>query len=190
MTAPRIARRWLGAGALLAPCALSFWAAAVTAAPRLPSTPDLGQAEGKCRPDERGAAFLVTVEGLKDRQGTLKLEVYPANDDDFLADDNILVSAGKTFRRVVAPVPASGTPRLCVRLPGPGTYAVSLLHDRDSNRKFKWTYDGIGFADNPRLGWSKPRARDASARAGSTPTPITIVLNYRHGLGMAPLARK
>jgi uncharacterized protein (DUF2141 family) len=55
--------------------------------------------------------------------------------------------------------PAEPTPRLCVRLPGPGQYAVSVLHDRDNNRKFNWQRDGIGFSGNPRLGWSKPRPR-------------------------------
>nr|WP_091148000.1 DUF2141 domain-containing protein [Novosphingobium sp. CF614] len=153
----------------------------------LPSTPDLGKAEGRCRPGEGGPAFLVAVEGLKDRQGNLKLEVYPDNDKDFLADDNLLIGAGKTFRRVEIPVPPSGTPQLCVRLPGPGTYAVSLLHDRDRDRKFNWRIDGIGFAGNPRLGWGKPKARKASAAAGSGLTPIAIVLNYRSGLGVAPL---
>ena len=67
-------------------------------------------------------------------------------------------------------------------LPGPGRYAVSLLHDRDGNHKFGLSTDGIGFAGNPRLGWSKPHADAASATAGSGPTPITIVMNYRHGL--------
>ncbi|MCJ2183181.1 DUF2141 domain-containing protein [Novosphingobium sp. 1949] len=176
---------------LLPPCALAFVAAGAAsgadAATRLPSTPDLGQAEGKCRPNERGPAFLVSIKGLKDRQGSLKLEVYPANDTDFLADDNVLVAAGKTFRRVVEPVPATGTPQLCVRLPAPGTYAVTVLHDRDNDRKFKWTYDGIGFARNPKLGWGKPKALAASAQAGNYPTPITIVINYRRGLGMGPL---
>lgn len=174
---------------LFTPCILAFAAAAVTAAPYIPSTPELGQAEGRCRPNERGAAFLVTVAGLKDRQGSLKLEVYPSNNTDFLADDNVLVMAGKTFRRVVTPVPASGTPQLCVRLPGPGTYAVTLLHDRDNNRKFKWTYDGIGFARNPKLGWGKPKAVAASVQAGNYPTPITIVMNYKNGLGMGPLKK-
>lgn len=159
----------------------------LAAAARIPSTPDLGKAEGRCRAGENGPAFLVTVNGLKDRSGRLKLEVYPANDTDFLADDNILIMAGKTFRRVEVDVPASGTPTLCVRVPGPGRYGVSLLHDRDSNRKFGWRVDGIGFASNPRLGLGKPKAAKASATARSDPTSITIVMNYARGLGMRPL---
>lgn len=160
------------------------------AAAMIPSTPDLGKAEAKCRPGERGPAFLVNVEGLKDRKGNLKLEVYPDNNEDFLQDDNILISEGKTFRRVEVPVPATGTPQLCVRLPGPGMYSVSLLHDRNEDRKFNWTIDGIGFASNPRLGWGKPRASKAAAKAGPGLTTIDIVLNYRHGLGVAPLHRR
>lgn len=146
------------------------------------STPDLGKAEGQCRPNEHGSAYLVGVAGLKDRKGRLKLELYPANDTDFLADDNILLSAGKTFRRVEVPVPAAGPVELCVRAPGPGNYALSLLHDRDANRRFTFSMDGIGFARNPRLGFSKPRAAAASAPVGSGPARITIILNYRRGL--------
>lgn len=159
----------------------------LAAAAPIPSTPDLGKAEGRCRANETGPAFLVNVNGLKDRAGTLKLEVYPANDKDFLADDNILVAAGKTFRRVEVDVPASGIPVLCVRVPGPGRFGVSVLHDRDSNRKFGWRVDGIGFASNPRLGLGKPKAARASASAGSTPTRIDVVMNYQRGLGMRPL---
>lgn len=169
--------------ALLIAAALPLLAAAAP----IPSTPDLGKAEGRCRANESGPAFLVTVEGLKDRRGQLKLEVYPANDKDFLADDNILVAAGKTFRRVEIAVPATGSPTLCVRLPGPGRYAVSLLHDRDSNRRFGWRVDGIGFASNPRLGLGKPKSASASATANSGPTSISIVMNYARGLGMRPL---
>ncbi|MBY8823274.1 DUF2141 domain-containing protein [Sphingomonas colocasiae] len=153
----------------------------------IPSTPDLGTAEGKCRSNESGPSFLVDVEGLKDRSGKLKLEIYPANDADFLEDDNVLISAGKTFRRVEQPVPASGAARLCVRVPSAGRYAVSVLHDRDGNRTFNWRVDGIGFAGNPGLGWRKPAASDASATARPGPTQIRIVMNYRRGLGMRPI---
>lgn len=157
-------------------------AIAVSAPPRLPSTPDLGIAAGRCRTDESGPALIVDVEGLRDRQGLLKLEVYPADDADFLADDNLLIEQGKTFRRVVAAPPARGPVTMCVRVPAPGRYAVSLLHDRDGNRKFNLSSDGIGFAGNPRLGLSKPRAAAASAVAFTRPVRIAIVVNYRHGL--------
>jgi uncharacterized protein (DUF2141 family) len=170
--------------AVVAAAMLPLLAAAVS----IPSTPDLGKAEGRCRADEAGPAFLVNVNGLKDRRGRLKLEVYPANDQDFLRDDNELIAAGKTFRRVEVDVPASGTPQLCVRLPGPGRYGVMVLHDRDSNRKFGWRVDGIGFASNPRLGLSKPHSAKASATAANAPTRLDIVMNYQRGLGMRPLS--
>lgn len=149
--------------------------------------PELGKAEGQCRPNEPGPAFIVDVIGMKDRTGMLKLEVYPSNDDDFLQDDNILINAGKVFRRVEAGIPPGGPVSLCIRVPGPGPYSVTLLHDRDRNRKFGWTVDGIGFAGNPRLGWSKPKAARTRAIAGTGLTRIQIVMNYRHGLGVAPL---
>ena len=126
----------------------------------LPSSPDLGKKEGQCRRDEQGPSLLVDVEGLK------------------------------VFRRVEVPVPQTGSVRLCIRVPGPGTYAVSLLHDRDGNRKFGWTVDGIGFSGNPKLGWSKPKAARVAVTTGAGPTLLSILMNYRSGLGVAPLKRK
>jgi uncharacterized protein (DUF2141 family) len=152
------------------------------------STPMLGQSEGRCRAAEPGPAFLVDVTGLKDRMGMLKLELYPATEGDFLADDNVLIAAGKPFARVVEPVPRAGDRiTLCIRAPRPGAYALSLLHDRDCNRRFGFATDGIGFSGNPRLGWSKPSAAAAAIVAGPDITRIAIVLNYRHGFGMRPI---
>lgn len=155
-----------------------------------PSTPDLGKAEGQCRAGESGPSFLVEAIGLKDRKGRLKLELYPANDTDFLQDDNILVGAGKPFRRIEIPVPERDPVLLCIRAPEAGIYALSLLHDRDSNRKFGLTVDGVGFSRNPKLGLSKPRAAAVAVRAGPGPTPVRVVLNYRQGLfSFAPIGR-
>ena len=160
----------------------------LAAGPALRSSPDLGKAEGRCRPGESGPALLVEATGLKDRTGNLKLEIYPATEQDFLADDNVLVAAGKTFRRVEMPVPQAGPVVLCVRIPGPGTYAVSVLHDRNGDRRFSWKIDGIGFSGNPKLGWSKPKARQSSVQVnGGGVSRISVVMNYKSGLGVAPL---
>ncbi|RVT43668.1 DUF2141 domain-containing protein [Sphingobium algorifonticola] len=160
------------------------WAIALIAAatPIIPSTPDLGKAEARCRPGESGPSFLLDIVGLKDRQGKLKVEVYPANDRDFLQDDNILIAQGKTFRRVEVPVQHGSAVQLCVRVPGPGRYAVTVLHDRDANRKFGLSVDGVGFGGNPKLGMGKPKAAAATIIAGNSPTRERIVMNYRRGL--------
>ena len=158
------------------------------AAAGIPSSPDLGKAQGQCRPGERGPAFTVSPVGMKDRRGSLKLEVYPSNDKDLLQDDNVLINNGKVFRRVEVPVPSSGPISLCIRVPSPGPYSLVLLHDRDMNHKFGWTIDGIGFSGNPKLGWSKPKAKKTRVFADSGLTQLSIILNYRHGLlGVAPL---
>jgi uncharacterized protein (DUF2141 family) len=153
----------------------------------LASNPDLGIAAGRCRSPETGPAFLVDVTGLKDRAGRLKLELYPANDQDFLADDNVLVMAGKPFARVEMTTPPDGAAQLCIRAPHPGRYALSLLHDRNSDRKFQLSSDGIGFSNNPKLGWSKPGADRVAVDVGDTPRRVDIMMNYRHGLGVRPL---
>src|SRR4051812_44081336 len=152
----------------------------------LASTPDLGTAAGRCRVPEIGSAFLVDVTGLKDRAGRIKLELYPARDGDFLADDNVLVSAGKPFARVEAPIPPEGPVQLCIRAPHAGRYALSLLHDRNSDRRFQLSTDGIGFSGNPKLGWSKPNSDRVAVKVGDMPQRVQIVMNYRHGLGMRP----
>ena len=156
----------------------------------VPSTPDLGKAEAKCRQPEYGPAILITVDGLKDREGNLKSELYPSNDDDFLADDNKLVMAGKTFRRIEVPVPQAGPVELCIRIPGPGAYSLILLHDRDSNRKFGLSSDGVGFPGNPKLGLSRPKSAAARIEAGNGLTRVSITMNYRRGLfSLGPLKR-
>ena len=163
-----------------APLALAMFSGA--AAAQVESNPNLGKAEGQCRANEAGPAVLVTAVGLKDRKGTLRAELYPDNDQDFLQDDNILINQGKTFRRVEIPVPQAGAVTLCIRTPGPGAYTLSLLHDRDSNRKFGLSTDGVGFPNNPKLGLSKPKAAATRFQTGAGLTPISIRLNYRKGL--------
>jgi uncharacterized protein (DUF2141 family) len=155
---------------------------ALAVAPQLRSTPDLGKAQSLCQPGETRPSLIVEVAGLRDRKGALRLELYPDDDADFLSDDNALLADGKAFARVDAPIPPTGPVHLCIRAPHGGSYAISLLHDRDANHKFGLSVDGIGFSQNPRLGWAKPAAASARIQIGNGPTHTRIVLNYRHGL--------
>lgn len=167
----------------LAALALLLTSPAGAAEPSLRSTPDLGKADGQCRPNESGPALLVTISGLKDRAGNLKAELYPAKDEDFLADDNVLVMAGKTFRRVEMMVPRVGAVELCIRVPGPGTYALSVLHDRDGNRKFGLSSDGFGVPGNPaKFCFAKPGVETARINAGAGIGNVQVRMNYRRGL--------
>jgi uncharacterized protein (DUF2141 family) len=160
------------------------------AAAAVPSSPSLGIAEGRCRPNEPGPALLVNVQGLRNRRGRIKLEVYPSNNRDFLADDNVLINAGKTFRRVDLPLPASGPVQLCVRVPQAGPYSLMVLHDVDSDHRFGLNSgDGIGFGGNPRLRWGRPSAAETRIIAGQGLTRLDVVINYRRGLGFRPLGR-
>lgn len=160
----------------------------LAAGPALRSSPELGKAEGRCRAGEPGPALLVEAVGLKDRAGQLKVEIYPPNDHDFLADDNVLISEGKVFRRVEVPTPKVGAAVVCIRVPGPGVYSLMLLHDRDMDHKFNYKVDGIGFAGNPKLGWSKPRASSTRVVVRSEGVSrISVVMNYKNGLGVGPI---
>ncbi len=144
----------------------------------IPSTPDLGVAEGRCRAGESGPSYQINVTGLKDRRGVLRIELYPATEADFLQDDNILVMQGKPFARVVHQIPATGAVTACIRAPGPGNYALSVLHDRNSNRTFDRGSDGAGFPRIGNLGRAKPKAGDVAVAIGAGPQPVTVPMQY------------
>ena len=134
-----------------------------------------------------GPAIRVNVTGLKDRIGRLKLELYPANADDFLKDDRDLIKEGKTFRRAWAQTPQAGDVALCIRAPAPGRYALLFTHDRDGRNKFNFWRDGAGFVAAGNLGRSRPKLAQAVLSVGPGVTTVTIRAQYLRGLsGFAP----
>lgn len=129
----------------------------------------------------------VNITGLKDRSGRLKLELYPANEDDFLKDDTKLKNEGKFFARLWTQTPQAGAVSLCIRAPRPGRYALLFTHDRDGKNKFNFWKDGAGFASNRKLGRSRPQLKEAVISVGAGMTTIAIHAQYLRGLsGFAP----
>ncbi|MBW4331062.1 DUF2141 domain-containing protein [Stakelama sp. CBK3Z-3] len=138
--------------------------------------------------NSQGPAIRANITGLKDRTGRLKLELYPATEEDFLRDDHDLRREGKVFRRVWASMPDSGPVAMCIKVPAPGTYALLFTHDRDHRNKFNFWKDGAGFPGNAKLGRSKPELKQALVKVGSGVTVVNIRVQYLRGLGgFAPI---
>jgi uncharacterized protein (DUF2141 family) len=130
-----------------------------------------------------GPRVYVNVEGLKDRSGRLKVELYPATEADFLKDDRDLKREGKPFRRVWAPTPQAGPVTVCIRAPSAGVWALLFTHDRDGKNKFNFWQDGAGFASNQRLGRSRPKVRQAMVNVAPQGGQVTVRAQYLKGLG-------
>lgn len=128
-----------------------------------------------------GPAIHAQISGLKDHKGELLLELYPATEADFLASDSRLRDQGKAFRRVRVSVPAGAVASLCLRVPGPGTYALFLQHDRDGKNKFNFWSDGAGIPSNARIGRAKPTLDQARVTVGNGVAVVPITVQYLRG---------
>ncbi|WP_046348456.1 DUF2141 domain-containing protein [Sphingomonas changbaiensis] len=157
------------------------WVACVaglaTAAWSAPAAAMYGDSEACARGD---TAVLVRVDGFKEREGTLRVQIYGSNPADFLAK-------GKKLRRIDVPVAKTGRMEVCVALPAPGAYAVAVRHDMDGNGKSGWS-DGGGFSRNPKLSLFhlKPSYNDVAIEVGRGVRPVDVRLLYRNGLSIGP----
>jgi len=161
--------------------------AATLVAPALIAARPLGSDSAACGSND-GSAIEATIVGLKVRKGRVKLELYPANDEDFLKDDRDLVAQGKFFRRIWADLPGDGPVSICIKAPHPGHYAMLFTHDRDGKNKFNFWTDGAGFIGNGKLGRSRPKLAMAAIDVGNQVTHVTIRAQYLRGFsGFGPL---
>lgn len=152
----------------------------------------LGPDADACRPGSGRDAVLLTVDGFKNREGTLRVELWPGNEGDFMRNHHELVAEGKAYQRVTVPVPQSGAATICVPLPGPGTYAMGAFHSPSGVRKFNYKQDGATFTRNPKVGIfnTRPKAADVSMQFNAGLNTSEVTLNYLRGLGFGPIPRK
>lgn len=148
----------------------------------LAAAPQIDPVEGGCALVS-GAPVYVSVTGLKDRTGRLKVEIYPNNETDFLRDDTGLKADGRPFRRVWATIPASGPVTVCIRAPSGGQWALLVTHDRDGKNKFNFWQDGAGFPSNQKLGRARPKVRQALLNVAANGGGVTVRMQYLRGLG-------
>jgi uncharacterized protein (DUF2141 family) len=146
----------------------------------------VGEDAAVCRAGQ-GPAILADIVGLKDRRGEIRIELYPANQEDFLRADYELIQQGKVFRRVRAAPPANGPVSMCLKLPAPGRYAVVFTHNRAGKDKFNIWRDGAGVTHPVPMGLHQPRYEYATVDAGPGVMHVTIQVQYLRGLsGFGP----
>ena len=162
-------------------------AGAAAAALTLASSPAtaqraLGPDAAACNARSGRTALLVEVRGFRSRAGTLRVQLYGSNPAEFLA-------RGRWLRRVDLPVARSGAMPVCVAVPRPGRYAVAVRHDENGNGRSDWS-DGGGFSRNPQLALAAPRPSfdDVAIDVRRRLERVQIVLNYRSGFSIAPVA--
>jgi uncharacterized protein (DUF2141 family) len=125
-------------------------------------------------------SMLVHVTGLKRASGTLKVALYESQ--------GYLAKGGK-LRKVVVPVRSTAPMDICIAVPRAGQYAVAVHHDLNSNGD-KDGSDGGGYSGNPRLSITnlKPPFGRTAVPVGLGPRRVAVVLQYRKGLSIEPVA--
>lgn len=145
-----------------------------------PASAQLGRDAAHCRAGGNG--ILVNIEGFRRRTGNIRVALYGSDPRKFLQN-------GQTLRKVDVPVTSGGNMSVCIATDGPGRYAVAVRHDLDGNGRSGWN-DGGGFSRNPRLSLTnlRPRYENVAIQAGNGVTRVRVVLNYRFGLSIRPVA--
>lgn len=126
----------------------------------------------QCAPG-KGPAVLVSVRGIKENSGKVRVQSYPASGSAWLAK-------GRWLHRIESRA-NSGTMNFCVPVPATGKYGIAVRHDLNANGKTDISKDGGGFSNNPSiniLNLGKPSVNKVSFQAGPGVTRITINLRY------------
>ncbi len=125
----------------------------------------------KCRGS--GPAVSVTVTEIKSGGGTMRMQLYRATKQDWLAK-------GRWIYRIQIPARA-GSMTFCMPVPQAGSYAIAVRHDVNDNDKTDLTQDGGGMSNNPSINvfnLGKPSVDKAAFSVGNEVKAISIRMRY------------
>jgi len=153
--------------------ALAFVAAAIViAAPaHAQYRQKIANDPAKCRGG--GPAVRITLTEIKSSAGTIRVQLYRGNKQDWLA-------SGRWLNRIEAPARA-GSMSFCMPVPQPGTYAIAARHDVNDNDNTDLTLDGGGMSNNPSISifnLGKPSHTKTAFAVGEEVKAITIRMRY------------
>ncbi|WP_228241884.1 DUF2141 domain-containing protein [Porphyrobacter sp. GA68] len=145
----------------------------------LPATPVAAQYNQVVRNDlsrcaaGQGAGVMLTINNISQGTGTVRVQSYRGTSEEWLA-------SGKWLTRTELPARA-GTMRVCVPLPGPGTYAIAVRHDVNGNGRTDLRQDGGAMSNNPSinvLNMGRPSYTRTRFQVGNAPIPMTVQMRY------------
>jgi len=122
----------------------------------------------------RGPAINITLTGIKQGGGTMRVQLYRGIKADWL-------QGGRWVNRIELPA-RGGTMQVCMPVPVAGTYAIAARHDLNSNGRTDLSTDGGGMSNNPSINifnLGKPSyTRTNFPVAGGEVKAITITMKY------------
>ena len=127
---------------------------------------------------------MVEVNGLKNRQGQIRVRVFGGSTATYFDKKHWL-------GRIEVPTPAAGAVRFCMPVPRPGTYAVDVRHDVNGDGKTDRS-DGGGVSGNPQIGLfdvlfgRKPKPAKVQVQVGTGVSSVPITLKYLQGGSFRP----
>jgi uncharacterized protein (DUF2141 family) len=163
--------------AALALCATMALADAGQAAP-------IGPYAGACAGSD--PAMLVRVTGFKARTGMLRVQSYGG-------DPSRYFDKGTYLKRIDLRVAPGGAMEVCVPVPAPGRYAISVRHDIDGSGKTGRS-DGGGMSGNPHVSLfdllfkRKPSPDQVAVEVSHGVRVVPVTLNYLQGGSFAPVS--
>lgn len=169
--ARRRMRRATGAIAIL--CMAAGLLMAAPAAAKDSSIPQAVSALLKNAPPcpETGLSIRVTVKNVKASRGIITADLHGDNPDDFLKE---IVGRGRA-------VAVKGETHVCIPVKKPGTYAIAIYHDLNSNLQLDKNFLGIpsepiGISNNPRFTLGPPKFKDSAFEVTDKGADLVIVL--------------
>lgn len=117
----------------------------------------------------------IAISGLRSAKGDVTIMLYGDRQEDFL-------KKGGRLARIRVPAKA-GEMRVCIPVPAPGSYALSLYHDEDGNRRLTKNWlglptEGYGFSRDAAASYRLPELEDAVFTALPGDTPVRITVRY------------